>query len=733
MIRNVVTMTPALKNNIPESKSFMNALSKESSPYLQQHANNPVNWYPWNEASLALAKSENKPILLSIGYSACHWCHVMAHESFENEKIATIMNQYFINIKVDREERPDLDKIYQASYQIMFNRPGGWPLTMFLSPDDHLPFYAGTYFPAKENYQRPAFPQLLQQLSAFYHNQQDKINVSKAQIKQALESYIQTPENDQQPTLSARPFDAIRANLEEAFNTEHGGFGQTPKFPQFTSLECLMHHQHIISRQANEDPTGLEMVLYSLKKMASGGVYDHLAGGICRYSVDDYWMIPHFEKMLYDNGPLLSVYTDAWQMTSQNLLQKEQNNQNDDSQSRTIELEQYSRLFKHTIEQTGDWLIREMQSSEGGFYSSLDADTEGQEGKFYVWDKQEIKKILQIDDNLYPIFAAHYGLDQKSNFEGLWNLHIYQDRQYLSEHFNHPLEQIDRLLEKSRALLLEQREKRVKPGRDEKILTSWNGLMIKGLAKAGRQLKRDDYIQAAEKALDFIKKHCWVDGHLFATYKNGQARLDAYLDDYAFLLDAILELLQSHWRTEDMNFAIQLADILLDKFEDKKHGGFFFTAHDHEKLITRPKSFEDESIPSGNAMASYALGRLGHILGKFTYIKASERTLYAGWHFLQQIPVGHASLFLTLEDMLFPPKIIILRGESHAIKEWQALCQKYYSPNQLSLMIDNEQFNLPGGLEKKEIHSSAVAYICSSFECKKPIISLDELVIAVMG
>ncbi len=706
-------------------KSHSNKLINETSPYLLQHAHNPVQWYAWNAESLALAKKENKPILLSIGYSACHWCHVMAHESFENEAIAEIMNSHFINIKVDREERPDLDKIYQTAHQLMLNRPGGWPLTVFLAPEDQLPFYAGTYFPAQARYQMPAFPELLQQLSDFYHNSQEQVSASKNALQQALKDY-QKPHNNDREAISAEPFNFLREELKQAYDSVNGGFGQAPKFPHLSSLEGLMHYQNLTVQQGQNDSSGLEMVMFSLKKMASGGVYDHLGGGICRYSVDDYWMIPHFEKMLYDNGPLLSIYCDAWQLSEQ--LSKASDRSN-------------SVLFKRTVEETADWAIREMQSPEGGFYSTLDADTEGQEGKFYVWDRDEVKQILQADKRLYPIVAAHYGLDRDSNFEGAWNLHIYRDRDELAKHFALSVEMLDSLLDKARSLLFEQREQRIKPGRDEKILTSWNALMIKGLARAGRvfqqqqsnqsQRKRSEYIEAAEKSIDFIKNTLWVDNRLLATYKDGQARLTAYLDDYAFLLDALLELLQSRWKTEDMLFAIQLADVLLLEFEDKENGGFFFTANNHESLITRPKSFSDESVPSGNAVAAFALGRLGHILGNTQYIEAAERTIHCAWPRLKQMPYGHASLLLALEDMLFPPRIIVLRGSQETVKEWQTICQNNYAPNQLCLAIDNTHRDLPEGLSERRIQGDGVAYICSGFQCSAPVNSSLELISAL--
>ena len=717
-------------------KSYTNALINETSPYLQQHAHNPVQWYPWNEASLALAKKEHKPILLSIGYSACHWCHVMAHESFENERIAEIMNSHFINIKVDREERPDLDKIYQTSHQLMTNRPGGWPLTMFLAPDDHLPFYAGTYFPAQERYQMPAFPVLLQQLSDFYSASQDKIHKNGENLKQALNDYSR-PQKEEQGEINAQPLNRIRAELEQAYDSDNGGFGKAPKFPHLSNIECLMRHYYLSLQQGSDDESGLEMALFSLKNMASGGVYDHLGGGMCRYSVDDYWMIPHFEKMLYDNGPLLSIYCDAWQLTVQK--ESEQGSAKKGSERKSSAKKtggQSAALFKRTVEETADWVIREMQSPQGGFYSSLDADTEGQEGKFYVWDRDEVQQLLASDGQLYSLFAAHYGLDRDSNFEGKWNLHIYEDRDVLAQRFNLPLKKVNELLQKGRTLLAEQRQQRIKPGCDEKILTSWNALMIKGMARAGRLFQMNhsqhsDYISAAEKAVDFIKNTLWVDDRLLATYKDGQARLNAYLDDHAFLLDALLELLQVRWRASDMHFAIQLADRLLHEFEDKEEGGFYFTSHDHENLIARPKSFSDDSIPSGNAVAALALGRLGHILGNTDYIEAAERTIRSAWPQLEKMPSAHATLMLALEDLLFAPEIIILRGTKETIKEWQALCQKNYAPQQLCLAIDNTETDLPQGLSARRVQGDGVAYICSGFQCSAAITSSHDLIAAL--
>jgi len=678
-----------------------NPLINETSPYLLQHAHNPVQWYPWGEQALSLAKEQNKPILLSIGYSACHWCHVMAHESFENPDTAALMNDLFVNIKVDREERPDLDKIYQMAHQLIIQRAGGWPLTMFLSPKEHYPFFGGTYFPPQPRYGMPAFSEILTKVAAFYHSHQAQINEQNRSLAQALQGGYESSAPEQ---INAAPFNQARAQLGQNFDHTHAGFGGAPKFPHISNIERLLHHYVISARQGKQpDEEGLHMALFTLKKMALGGIYDHLGGGFCRYSVDDLWMIPHFEKMLYDNGPFLGIYSEAWQL---------------------IETES---LFKRTALETADWVIREMQSPEGGFYSSFDADSEGEEGKFYIWTPAEVKSLL--DEELYPPFAHHFGLDKPANFEGNWHLHVYHER-----------EEMDARLDKARDILFQHREGRVHPGRDEKILTSWNALMIKGMATAGRIFVREDYLKAAEQSLDFIRNTLWVDGRLLAT--NGKAHLNAYLDDYAFLLDAILSLLQARWRDGDMAFAIELAEVLLEEFADTAQGGFYFTGHNHETLISRPKSFSDDSVPSGNGIAAHALGRLGHILGETRYLEAAEKTIQAAWSSLMQMASGHTTMLLAVEDYLFPPQTIILRGEPETLKKWQAVCQKNYAPQRLSFAIPTgseakvfararkllpRKDDLPGMLANRKAEGAAVAYVCSGYQCSAPIMSLDEL------
>ena len=670
--------------------SQANRLQQETSPYLQQHADNPVDWYPWGEGALKRARAENKPILLSIGYSACHWCHVMAHESFEDQKTADVMNRLFINIKVDREERPDLDKIYQRAHQLLAQRPGGWPLTVFLMPDDHMPFFAGTYFPKEARYQLPSFVDLMKRIAEFYRENPEPLRQQNQALQQAMQS-LETENNTDVSTLTPAPLDMSRRQLEDSLDWKHGGFGSAPKFPHPTNIERLLRHW----AGSREDTRALQMACLNLVQMASGGINDQLGGGFCRYSVDDYWMIPHFEKMLYDNGPLLSLYSEAWSASK-------------------------DPLFLEVIETTTTWVMREMQSAEGGYYSSLDADSEGEEGKFYAWQSAEIKQHLDADE--YRYFSQRYGIDGKPNFEGKYYPHVFSAWKDIAEQAPHTIEQIQAKVWSAREKLFDAREGRVRPGRDEKILCSWNALMIKGMAAAGRHLGRGDLLDSAFQALDFIKNTLWKNDRLLATCKDGHAHLNAYLDDYVFLIDAIIELMQARWRDGDMAFALQLADTVLDQFEDKQKGGFFFTSNDHEQLIERPKPFGDEAIPSGNGVATYVLQRLAHIVGDTRYSDAAEKTLLAAWPAIRAIPYAHNTLLLALEETLYPPQIIILRGADETLQEWHQACVQPYAPRRISLAIPEDANDLPGLLaSRKMTDDKVVAYICSGTQCQTPI------------
>ena len=677
-----------------KSKQHTNRLANETSPYLQQHAHNPVDWYPWGEEAIEKARAEDKPILLSIGYSACHWCHVMAHESFEDEKTADVMNRLFVNVKVDREERPDLDKIYQTAHHLLTRRNGGWPLTMFLMPEDHVPFFGGTYFPPVARYGMPSFTELMNHIIEYYKNERHELAKQNDSVLAALHQYENKTSTAGQ--LTPVPLDVARQQLEKSFDSRYGGFGDAPKFPHPTNIERLMRHW----AAKQDDEEALLMATQTLHAMASGGIYDQLGGGFCRYSVDERWEIPHFEKMLYDNGPLLSLYARAYMATG-------------------------SAVFKRIVTQTGDWVIREMQSADGGYYSTLDADSEGEEGKFYVWTPEEVEQALENKTEL-DVVRKIYGLDQSANFEGKWNFCVKQNTNDIVAQSGLDETEVNDALSSARKKLFNSREQRIRPGRDEKILTSWNGLMIKGMAEAGRLTGEEKFIDSAQRALDFVKSTLWIEGRLVATCKDGKAHIMAYLDDYVFLIDGILELLQARWHRENLEFAIQLLDVVLEQFEDREEGGFYFTANDHENLIFRPKPFSDDALPSGNGVAASVCIRLGHLTGEQRFMTAAERTLKSAWHDITRFPHGHNALLLALEQYLYPGQNIILRGEKGHINEWQQLCSQGYKPDRFVLAIPQDQSDLPGALANYEVKGQAVAYICEGFECQPPVLDKDE-------
>ncbi len=679
-----------------EHKQYTNQLINETSPYLLQHAHNPVDWYPWGPEALDRARRENRPILLSVGYSACHWCHVMAHESFEDPETADLMNRLFINIKVDREERPDLDKIYQTAHSLLTQRTGGWPLTVFLTPDDQVPFFAGTYFPNEPRHGMPAFADLMQRVVNFLAEHEDEIRKQNTSLVNALESI--SAAGTAAEALHGAPLDTARQQLERSFDERHGGFGEAPKFPHPSNLERLLRHwAGTCVNGGGADQRALHLTVFTLEQMAQGGMNDQLGGGFCRYSVDDRWMIPHFEKMLYDNGALLALYAEAHAATG-------------------------NPLFKRTCEQTAAWVMREMQSEEGGYYSSLDADSEGEEGKFYVWTPEEVESLLTAEE--YRLCARHFGLDKHPNFEGKWHLHVYRSREQLAREFSLEATEVDRLITQACDKLLAARERRVRPGRDDKVLTAWNGLMIRGMAVAGRLLDRPEWIDSAGRAVDFIHEQLWRDGRLLATFKDGRAHLNAYLDDYVDLIDGLLELLQARWRDRDLLFAIELAEVVLDHFRDPA-GGFFFTSDDHETLIQRPKPNHDDATPSGNGIAAKVFARLGHLLGEAAYLDAAEHSLKALWPSVEHMPHGHASLLVALEESLNPIQTVILRGSGDAMAAWQRRLNAAYAPRRLALVIPESEHVLPGVLSERSAQGEVLAYICTGLSCSAPVTDFD--------
>jgi uncharacterized protein YyaL (SSP411 family) len=561
---------------------------------------------------------------------------------------------------------------------MLTRRAGGWPLTMFLAPDG-TPFFGGTYFPKHPRYGLPGFPDLCERVAEAYREKREEITAQAAELRLALSDTVPEAEagaGDPGPA----PLSIAESVLARAFDARYGGFGGAPKFPHPTDLAFLLRRDKKESR---------DMALTTLRRMSEGGIYDQIGGGFSRYSVDERWEIPHFEKMLYDNGPLLALCADAWARTGDPL---------------------YSRVS----EETAAWVLREMQSADGGYYSSLDADSEGEEGKYYVWDRDEVEQLLTPQE--MALAARRWGFGDRPNFENRhWHARIAGD-----------LDVTDfPLLESARRKLFGAREKRIRPGRDEKILTSWNALMIEGMAHAARVFQRDDWLQSAQRAMDFLRRTMWRDGRLLATAKDGRAHLDAYLDDHAFLLTALLELMQADFRRRDLAFAVELADTLLTRFEDPDAGGFFFTAHDHEVLIHRPKTGHDNATPAGNGVAAFALQRLGHMLGESRYLGAAEKTLQLFWPEIRHSPTGLGSLLGALEEALTPPDIIILRGPAEKLQAAQRVLGA--DPRRLVLALANGTAELPMTLAKPE-SDHVNAWLCRGVTCLAPTANIEALV-----
>ena len=667
-----------------------NRLIHETSPYLLQHAHNPVDWYPWGEEAFHRARSESKPILLSIGYSACHWCHVMERESFEDEKIAALMNDLFVNIKVDREERPDLDEIYMNAVQMLTGR-GGWPMTVFLTPEGK-PFYGGTYFPPEDRYGVPGFPRILAGVANAYREKPQDVEKSVGQILTALQRMSSSTESQQpfSPDIISRS----AAALSRAYDADHGGLGKAPKFPNVGVYELFLRHYY-----ASRDKRFLEMVTHTLAKMADGGIYDHLGGGFHRYSVDEKWLVPHFEKMLYDNAQLVRIYAQAYRATREP-------------------------LFKRVVDQTMAYLLREMLDQEGGFYSTQDADSEGEEGKFFVWTPEEVSEIL--DEEASEIFCRIYDVSEQGNFEGKNILHPILTLEQASKFFRRDRGEIEALVTNAREVLFREREKRIKPFRDEKVITSWNGLMLSGLAEAIKISPQPAYLEAANRNLQFIFTKLFHDGRLLHVYKNGQAKLAGYLDDYAFLAVGLLDLYETTLEASALARAIELADTMLREFRDENGGGFFYTGKSHEQLISRTKPVFDGSIPSGNALATQLLLRLHHFTGKDSYLQFAETALRSYYTAMESQPFGFAHMLCALDYYLEKPKEIVVVGDREDSKTAELVTQVHsmYLPNQTLQIIDPEtslEAVSPLLKDKRQINGRPTIYVCHRHTCSAPV------------
>ena len=678
----------------------MNRLAAETSPYLRQYADNPVDWYPWCDEALALAQAEDRPILLSIGYSSCHWCHVMAHESFADAATAAVLNERFVSIKVDREERPDIDRVYQFAHLLLTRRSGGWPLTAFLDPETQRPFFTGTYFPRQPRYGLPGFTDLLMRLSDTFQakreeiqNQGERLSVLMAQVAHSKRQ----AEADDRSLLQA-----ARTQLGDRYDALEGGFGTAPKFPMPAALERLLRHWAHIHANRSEQPDrdALNMVMTTLTKMARGGIYDHIGGGFCRYATDRRWAIPHFEKMLYDNGALLGLYADALALGP-------------------------DPLFTGAVRESAAWLMREMQHPEGGYYAAQDADSEGEEGKFYVWRRDVVKRLLTEDE--YLIVETLYGLDKPANFEGKWNLYRRDAWQAVVERLYQTPQDAERHLAGAKAKLFAARSEREPPGKDDKILASWNGLAIEGLAKAGLRLDEPAWLDSATRAADFVRTHMVEDGRLYAAWKDGVGNAAGYLDDHANMILGLLALLAARWRDQDMALATFLADELLNRFEDRDAGGFFFTAHDHERLIHRSKPTNDDALPPGNGQAARALMSLGHLAGEPRYLEAAQRTLDWARGFIEQDPASHCTLLTALEETVHLAQLVILRGPVEDAAAWLDVARAGYRPARTAYSIPYDAMRAPPYLPRlvsADNRARVSAFICTGLECGTPITDL---------
>ena len=675
-----------------------NRLANENSPYLLQHKDNPVDWYPWGEEAFERAKAEDKPIFLSIGYSSCHWCHVMAHESFEDPATAEIMNRYYVNIKVDREEHPDVDSIYMNAVQALTGR-GGWPLSVWLLPDGR-PFFGGTYFPSQPRYGMPSFRQVLLRIAELFREQRDRIEEDALHLTQAISGHILLDGERTQP-LDLSLLDLAFQALAERYDARWGGFGEQPKFPPSMTLELLLR---LYRRRGWQH--ALQMVTHTLDRMMWGGIYDQIGGGFHRYAVDRMWLIPHFEKMLYDNALLARIYLHAYQVTGQP-------------------------RYRRVVEETLDYVRREMTAPEGGFYSAQDADSEGEEGRFFIWREEELRETLGTEVNA-EVVLDYWGVKQGANFEGHHVLWVPEPPEQVAARHGMAVEALMAEVEQARARLFERREQRVKPGRDDKVLTAWNGLMINTLAQAGRVLKHSPYTAMAARAADFVLSHMRHEGRLLRSYRHGRARFEAYLEDYAFLAEGLIELYQSTFDLRWFREALELTEQMLALFWDER-AGFFDTAIDHEPLITRPQEVTDNATPSGTSGAVAVLARMALYTGRAEWRDKVERVLGRLAGAVVQYPHALSYLAAQMDFALAAPHEIALIGEPQT-EEVDALLEvicRPYRPNQVVALRrpgDGAAADLiPLLVGREMINGRATAYVCRQFACQLPATAPDEL------
>jgi uncharacterized protein YyaL (SSP411 family) len=679
-----------------------NRLESEISPYLLQHADNPVDWYPWGPEALKLAKTGQKPIFLSIGYSACHWCHVMAHESFENPEIAAVLNESFVPIKVDREERPELDQLYMEAVQMLSGR-GGWPLSVFLTPSLE-PFFGGTYWPPRARGGIPGFDQVLQAVADAWTNRRDEALAQADKLTRLLRADgLLGGSGDPSAELAEPLLQGAELALARAHDPHLGGFGPAPKFPHPMDLRLLLRRWR---RTGKEDV--LAMVTTTLDKMAAGGIYDHLGGGFHRYSTDERWLVPHFEKMLYDNALLAHAYLEAWQVTGN---------------------AEYARVVRETL----DYVLRDMTDPGGAFYSTEDADSEGVEGKFYVWTPGQLRSVL--GEEPAQTFAYVYDVTDAGNFEGQSILNRPKTIEQCAKILNRPPDGLEAELAESRRKLLEARADRVRPARDDKVLASWNGLLIDCMARAGAVLDEPGYLVAASSAADFLLENLRsADGRLLHCWRNGEARHHAFLEDHAALANGLVTLYETRFEEPRIDQAVELVDEILARFADRDEGGFYFTAADHEQLIARKKDLLDGAVPSGGSLATLALLRLGKLCGRGEYVAAAESALRASARLMERAPAGAGQMLMALDAYLGPtPEIAILGSENRAeTGEVVRDLNRRFLPNKV-VALREEGSSAGNGSPalskifqgKAPLPPGPTVFVCEDFACQSPVSGKD--------
>ncbi len=675
--------------------SHTNRLARETSPYLLQHAHNPVDWYAWGDEAFAAARASGKPILLSVGYSACHWCHVMEHESFENEAIAAQMNRDFVNVKVDREERPDVDEIYMGAVQLLTGR-GGWPMTMFLTPEGE-PFYGGTYYPPEDRHGMPGFPRVLTAVAEAWRDRPQDIRTTVGKLLDGLKKLDRARESEK--PLESGLVERAGDQLAQGYDSRFGGLGRAPKFPNTMAFALFLRVRDATGRR-----NFLEMTTHTLTKMAEGGIYDHLGGGFHRYSVDERWLVPHFEKMLYDNAQLAPLYLDAFRASG-------------------------DAFFAETTRGILDYVLREMTSPEGGFYATQDADSEGVEGKFFVWKKEEVVAILGED--AAEIFCRVYDVTDEGNFEHANILHRTLTDEQAAKLFQRDPAKTTHVLAEARKKLFAAREQRVKPFRDEKIVLAWNGLMISAFARASAVLGVDEYRHAAERALAFADAKLWANGRLHHVFKDGQARVSAFLDDVAALALGSLDVYEATADPAHLERAEKLAKLMIELFADEA-GGFFYTPADHEKMIVRTKPAYDGSVPSGNSLAADLCLRLHHWTGDAGLLERAERVLKLYRDSAEENPFAHANLLAVLDLAARGPEEVVVVAKDGAAGAAELLgpVRASYRANRFIFAYDPSAppSRLPPFATDKPMSGGRpTAYVCRGFTCSAPATTWDEL------